>query len=112
MKKTIEEVIRTHFILKEDIENQQINDPSLGFYDRYLEIKINPGEKVGLVGYSGGGKSTFIKLILRLIDIQSGNILIDNQGITEVTNYKSEIQTHGYNQIVIMYSRKEFSDLT
>jgi ATP-binding cassette subfamily B protein len=57
-----------------------------------LEIKINPGEKVGLVGYSGGGKSTFIKLILRLIDIQSGNILIDNQVITEVTKHSLRTQ--------------------
>lgn len=50
-----------------------------------LSIKINPGEKVGLVGYSGGGKSTFIKLILRLIDTQSGDILIDNQPIKHIT---------------------------
>ena len=42
MKKTLEEVIQTHFILKDDIESQQINDPSLGFYDRYIKIKINP----------------------------------------------------------------------
>ena len=51
----------------------------------HLNITINPGEKVGLVGYSGGGKSTFIKLILRLIDTQSGNILIDKQDIKKVT---------------------------
>ncbi|HCJ1109657.1 TPA: ABC transporter ATP-binding protein [Legionella pneumophila] len=50
-----------------------------------LTITINPGEKVGLVGYSGGGKSTFIKLILRLMEIQSGQILIDAQDIKEVT---------------------------
>jgi ATP-binding cassette subfamily B protein len=50
-----------------------------------LDVTINPGEKVGLVGYSGGGKSTFIKLILRLIDIQSGKITIDNQDIKCVT---------------------------
>ena len=36
------------------------------------------------MGYSGGGKSTFIKLILRLIDTQSGNILIDGQDIRKV----------------------------
>ena len=46
-----------------------------------LDVTIKPGDKVGLVGYSGGGKSTFIKLILRLIDIQSGVITIDNQDI-------------------------------
>lgn len=50
-----------------------------------LNLTINPGEKVGLVGYSGGGKSTFIKLILRLVDTQSGRILIDNQEIKKVT---------------------------
>lgn len=50
-----------------------------------LDVTINPGEKVGLVGYSGGGKSTFIKLILRLIDTQSGKITIDNQDIKCVT---------------------------
>ncbi len=50
-----------------------------------LTLIIKPSEKIGLVGYSGGGKSTLIKLILRLMDIQSGNILIDNQDIKTVT---------------------------
>lgn len=50
-----------------------------------LSLKLKPKEKVGLVGYSGGGKSTFIKLILRLIKPQSGSILIDNQDIATVT---------------------------
>ena len=49
-----------------------------------LNITLYPGKKVGLVGYSGGGKSTFIKLILRLIETQSGSILIDNQDITKI----------------------------
>lgn len=50
-----------------------------------LNVTIKPGEKVGLVGFSGGGKSTFIKLILRLIDINEGAVLIDNQNIKNVT---------------------------
>lgn len=50
-----------------------------------LNITINPGERVGLVGYSGGGKSTFIKLILRLIDTKSGNVLIDDQNVKNIT---------------------------
>ncbi|MCH9755862.1 MAG: ABC transporter ATP-binding protein/permease [Gammaproteobacteria bacterium] len=50
-----------------------------------LNIQINPGEKVGLVGYSGAGKSTFIKLILRLLDINAGQILVDDQAVKEVT---------------------------
>lgn len=48
-------------------------------------IKIEPGQKVGLVGYSGGGKSTFVNLILRFYDINQGAILIDGQNIQEVT---------------------------
>ena len=52
-----------------------------------LNIIIHAGEKVGLVGYSGGGKSTFIKLILRLLDAQSGRVLIDNQDIRKVTKH-------------------------
>jgi len=49
-----------------------------------LNITLNPREKVGIVGYSGGGKSTFIKLILRLLEVQSGSILVDNQDIKQV----------------------------
>jgi ATP-binding cassette subfamily B protein len=48
-------------------------------------IAIEAGEKVGLVGYSGSGKSSFVNLILRLYDINEGKITIDKQNISEVT---------------------------
>lgn len=48
-------------------------------------VTIEPAQKVGLVGYSGSGKSTFVNLILRLYDVTSGRILIDDQDIREVT---------------------------
>jgi ATP-binding cassette subfamily B protein len=48
-------------------------------------IHIPAGQKVGLVGYSGSGKSTFVNLILRLYDITSGRILIDGQDIALIT---------------------------
>lgn len=48
-------------------------------------IHIPSGQRVGLVGYSGAGKSTFVNLILRLFDVDSGQILIDGQNIREVT---------------------------
>lgn len=51
-----------------------------------LNVTIAPQTKVGLVGYSGGGKTTFINLILRLYNIQSGSICIDGQNIKSVTN--------------------------
>ncbi|HRE32109.1 MAG TPA: ABC transporter ATP-binding protein, partial [Candidatus Berkiella sp.] len=48
-------------------------------------VTIEPGQKVGLVGYSGGGKTTFVNLIMRLYDINQGRILIDGKNIKEVT---------------------------
>nr|WP_263478683.1 ABC transporter ATP-binding protein [Candidatus Wolbachia massiliensis] len=48
-------------------------------------VIIKSGQRVGLVGYSGGGKSTFANLILRLYDVQSGKISIDGQDIRNVT---------------------------
>lgn len=50
-----------------------------------LSLTIHPGEKVGLVGYSGSGKTTFVNLILRLFDVQQGTIAIDHQDIKSVT---------------------------
>jgi ATP-binding cassette, subfamily B, bacterial len=50
-----------------------------------LGLTIRPGERVGLVGFSGSGKSTFMNLILRLYDIQGGRILIDGKDIREVS---------------------------
>ena len=50
-----------------------------------LSLDILPSQKVGLVGYSGSGKSTFANLILRLFNIEEGEILIDNQNISEFT---------------------------
>jgi ATP-binding cassette subfamily B protein len=48
-------------------------------------VTIEPGQKVGLVGYSGSGKSTFVNLILRLYDVTDGRILIDDQDIRDIT---------------------------
>jgi len=50
-----------------------------------LSFKVTPGEKIALIGPSGGGKSTIVKLILRLYDINKGKILIDGQSISAVT---------------------------
>lgn len=51
----------------------------------HLNLTIQPGEKVGLVGRSGAGKSTLVNLLLRFYDLESGQILIDGQNIAKVS---------------------------
>jgi ATP-binding cassette subfamily B multidrug efflux pump len=48
-------------------------------------LTIRPGEKIGLVGRSGAGKSTIVNLLLRFYDVEGGRILIDGQDIAGVT---------------------------
>ncbi|WP_064609537.1 ABC transporter ATP-binding protein [Photobacterium sp. J15] len=50
-----------------------------------LKLDIKPGEKVGLVGRSGAGKSTMVNLLMRFYDVESGAIKIDGQNIANVT---------------------------
>ncbi|MGZ8957831.1 MAG: ABC transporter ATP-binding protein, partial [Methylosarcina sp.] len=50
-----------------------------------LNVTVEPGQRVGLVGFSGSGKSTFVNLILRNYDPQAGHILIDGTDIAQVT---------------------------
>ncbi len=52
-----------------------------------LNLEIAPGEKVAFVGHSGGGKTTITRLLLRFMDINSGQILIDGQDIARVTQH-------------------------
>ncbi len=49
-----------------------------------LSLKIDPGQRVGLVGRSGAGKSTFMKLLTRQYNLSGGRVLIDGQDITMV----------------------------
>lgn len=50
-----------------------------------FSLHIRPGEKVGLVGRSGAGKSTIVNLLLRFFDVEGGRILIDDTDISQVT---------------------------
>lgn len=50
-----------------------------------INMTINPGEKIALVGYNGAGKTTLTNLLLRLYDVTQGSIMIDNQDIRDIT---------------------------
>ena len=50
-----------------------------------VSFSVKPGEKIGLVGKSGAGKSTIVKLLIRFYDAEHGRILVDEQDISTVT---------------------------
>jgi ATP-binding cassette, subfamily B, bacterial len=56
----------------------------LGVFDKF-SLRIQPGQRVGLVGQSGGGKSSLFVLLQRFYDVQQGDITIDGQDISRVT---------------------------
>jgi len=68
-------------------------------------ITIEAGQKVGLVGFSGSGKSSFVHLILRYYDIQGGVILIDGQDISKVTQDSLREQISMIPQDPILFHR-------
>ena len=49
-----------------------------------INLDINPGEKIGVVGRTGAGKSTIILSLLRMIEPSEGGIMIDNRSITDI----------------------------
>src|SRR5436305_9496787 len=57
-----------------------------------LSVNIRAGERVGLVGRSGSGKTTFVKLVQRLYDVSGGRILIDGQDIARATQHSLRSQ--------------------
>ncbi|KRQ94510.1 multidrug ABC transporter ATP-binding protein [Bradyrhizobium jicamae] len=70
-----------------------------------LSIDIRAGERVGLVGRSGSGKTTFVKLVQRLYDISGGRILIDGQDIAKATQQSLRSQIAIVQQEPILFHR-------
>jgi ATP-binding cassette subfamily B protein len=70
-----------------------------------LSVDIRAGERVGLVGRSGSGKTTFVKLVQRLYDVSGGRILIDGQDIAKATQQSLRSQIAIVQQEPILFHR-------
>jgi ATP-binding cassette, subfamily B, bacterial len=70
-----------------------------------LSVDIRAGERVGLVGRSGSGKTTFVKLVQRLYDVSGGRILIDGQDIAKATQHSLRAQIAIVQQDPILFHR-------
>ena len=70
-----------------------------------LSVDIRAGERVGLVGRSGSGKTTFVKLVQRLHDVSGGRILIDGQDIARATQHSLRSQIAIVQQDPILFHR-------
>ena len=96
-KEGLAEILKEHLIVdapnainikleKGDIDVESINfDYENTNVFANFSLSIPAGQKVGLVGKSGAGKTTFVSLLLRHFDIQKGEIKIDGQNIAEIT---------------------------
>jgi ATP-binding cassette subfamily B protein len=72
---------------------------------RNFSLRIRAGERVGLVGHSGSGKSSFVKLLHRLYDVTDGRILIDGQDTSWVTQQSLRAQLAMVPQEPILFHR-------
>ncbi|MGH2942407.1 MAG: ABC transporter ATP-binding protein [Solirubrobacteraceae bacterium] len=72
---------------------------------RDFDLRIEPGQRVGLVGASGAGKTTLSKLLLRFVDVQDGRILIDGHDIAEVSQAELRRQVTYVPQEPLLFHR-------
>ena len=76
-----------------------------------LSFKINPGEKIGLVGLSGSGKSSIIQLIERFYDVNKGEILIDGINIKEYNLYELRKKIGLVSQEPVLFKRSVYENI-
>ena len=113
------EFIKNHASKKNNLIEGNIKFDKLSFsyseskpvFDK-LNLSINSGEKVAVVGSTGSGKTTLIKLILRFYESNSGSIFIDNRNIKEIDlkNLRSQISL--VTQDIFLFADSIFNNIT
>ena len=78
---------------------------------RDLSVTIRGGERIGLVGHSGSGKTTFVKLIQRLYDVTGGRVLIDGQDVSHATQRSLRSQIAIVQQEPVLFHRSLFDNI-
>jgi ATP-binding cassette subfamily B protein len=73
-------------------------------FDKF-NLRLQPGQRVGLVGHSGGGKSSLFGLLQRFYDVQHGNITIDGQDISRVTQQSLRLAISLVPQDISLFQR-------
>ena len=111
--------IKNHTTKKNNLIEGKIKFDELSFYyseskpvfDK-LNLSINSGEKVAIVGSTGSGKTTLINLILRFYESNSGDIFIDNRNIKEIDlkNLRSQISL--VTQDIFLFADSIFNNIT
>ncbi|MCR5584838.1 MAG: ABC transporter ATP-binding protein [Lachnospiraceae bacterium] len=88
-EKAVEHKIKGSIEFKDVTFGYKTYEPIL----EHIDLKVKPGEMIGLVGASGAGKSTLINLVMHLYDIDDGELLVDGINIKDIklANYHSQI---------------------
>ncbi len=76
-----------------------------------LDLMIQPGEKLGIVGASGAGKSTLVALLLRLYDTEEGRVTLDGKDVRDVTQDSLRRQISMVTQETAMFNRSAFDNI-
>ncbi len=70
-----------------------------------ITLTVRPGERLGIVGASGAGKSSLVSLLLRLYDVEHGRILVDGQDVRDVSQESLRLQIGMVTQETAMFNR-------
>lgn len=96
--------------------NITYNDVTFGYSEsedilRKFNLRLKQGEKIGIIGTSGAGKTTFIKCLLRYFNLRGGRILVDGYDITEVTQDSLRANISVIPQDITMFHRSIVDNL-